>query len=235
MPTVDGMAPESPNVFADGSASLPKDLRWSTASPGIYYPERSEEFTAIEDDLMTCKTCNPREKEAYGAISGPCASSTRSELGAMLGAALAPYPIHVGMDNIFVVRRTTLLVRGEPVHPFKPWQLLPDGHLWKSLADAIAQRGLASIVASWVKGHAKEVHVQKGITTQRHRECNHRVDAVAEQGQVHSHPDGLRRLGQLYCARQERYADLMRHVHQVIVQTHLEATMQRADLGEEDR
>ncbi len=218
MPTVEGIAPLEPNVFADGSASLPKTLCWS----GIFYPGRVIPFTNLEHDLMQCNLTGNGDGEALAAVNGPHASSTRAELGAMLGAALTPYPAHVGMDNISVVRRTDRILQGLPIHPFRPWQLLPDGHLWKALADVIASRGEATFKVSWVKGHAKDMHVQKGITTDWLKQCNARADATAEQGQSKSHPDGLRKLGHIYCNRQSRYIDLVKYIHQVIIQTHIE-------------
>ena len=196
--TIEGAAPDEPNVYADGSASLPNTLQWSTAVIGIFYPERNQPYTQIEDDLMTCGFAKDGKYEAYAAVSGPNAASTRAELGAMLGASLAPFPIHVAMDNISVVNRTQLLIRGIPIHPYKPWQLLRDGHLWKALSDAIYQRGPGSIAASWVKGRAKAIHIQKGITTLYHKLRNDRVDTIADDGQENAHPLGLRRLWQLY-------------------------------------
>ena len=225
--TVDGIAPDSPNLFADGATSLPKTLQWSTASMGIFYPKRIEPFTEVEKHIMNCTIHNDHQAEAFSAVSGPSAASTRSELGAMLGAALAPFPAHVGMDNLTVVKRTAKLIAGQPVHPYKPWQLLPDGHLWHHLADAIRQRGPCTFAVSWVKGHAKDVHIRKGITTDWHRDCNDKADAIAEKGQVRSHPDGLRQLGIIFRDRQKRYIDLVKHVHKVIIQTHIEAARLR--------
>ncbi len=230
MQAIEGSPPNEPNVFPDGAASLPKTLCWSTASVGIFYPGRTANFTSSEESIRACRIRNGVDGEAYAAVSGRNAASTRAELAAMLGAAQAPFPVHAGMDNIAVVNRTSKMLLGQPVHPFKPWQLLADGHLWKLLADTIALRGASSFAATWVKGHAKDIHIQKKITTEWNRAGNKHADDIAEQGQQRSHPAGLRKLGYLYCGRQARYVDLIKHIHQVIIQTHLEASKLRANM-----
>ncbi len=228
--TIQDAAPDQPNIYADGASSIPKNLQWSTAALGIYYHDRCAAFTHTEQQLLNCKLLDHQAGEAFAAVQGPKAASTRAELASMIGAALAPYPAHVGMDNSTVVNRTKLLLAGEKIHPYRPWQLLHDGHLWKTLQTLIQQRGAHSLNATWVKGHAKHIHIERNITTELHRECNNKADRIAEQGQDKSHPDGLRRLGQLYRDRQIRYVHLVQHVHKVIYQTHAEATRLRQDI-----
>ena len=92
--------------------------------------------------------------EGWGAVQGPKASSTRSEIAGGIGAALAPSPIHIGSDNLAFVRRAKLIIARNFPPNTKPWELWPDGDLWALFEKVVLQQGTRSIRVSWVTGHA---------------------------------------------------------------------------------
>ena len=174
------------------------------------------------EDLLVNTHFSGDGLEGWGAVQGPRASSTRSELAGGIAAALAPYPIHIGADNLSFVNKANLIIDGHIKVSSKPWQLQNDGDLWDLFARIVDQRGRWSIRVSWVKGHAKQKHLDRGITTPWRKWGNDRADDIAANKGYKAHPDGLHTLGEHLEERHEMYEDLIHHVHMVIVQTFAE-------------
>ncbi len=132
-----------------------------------------------------------------------------------------PGPFWSGV-NLSFVNKAKLIIDGNIKVSSKPWQLQNDGDLWDLFARIVDQRGRWSIRVSWVKGHAKQKHLNRGITTPWRKWGNDRADDIAANKGHKAHPDGLHTLGEHLEERHEMYEDLIHHVHMVIVQTFAE-------------
>jgi hypothetical protein len=127
LPTVavtEGPMPAHINIFSDGTATRPANLNWSVAAYGTFAPNRDlacHPLTTSEHDLYHHRA-QPDGVDAWGAVNGPRAASARSELAGGIAAMLAPYPIHLGSDNLGFVKRANHLLTN-PTDTGKPWAL----------------------------------------------------------------------------------------------------------------
>ena len=75
----------------------------------------------------------------------------------------------------------------------KPWALRPNGDLWQIWEKLAYCKGLRSIKVSWVKGHATQAHVDRGVTSWRDKCGNDAADALAPSAAAaHAAPVELR-------------------------------------------
>ena len=120
----------------------------------------------------------------YTKIGGYAGSSTRTELAAAVLAISAHDPVHFASDSQTMVKRAkyyiSLIEKGRT--PRKPFAVSSDGDLWEHFFKAAQAKSAQSIEISWVKGHATEQHVQKGVTTQDDKTGNDQADEVADMG-----------------------------------------------------
>eukprot|EP00973_Karenia_brevis_P007575 1026279-Karenia_brevis.AAC.1 len=95
--------------------------------------------------------------QTYAPLRGPSTSSTRPELLALILATLAPRAIHMGIDNLTVVRKAnkflSRLMGPTSVHP-PNFAIIGDGDLWRLFWNIAAAKGPSSIRVTKVKGHA---------------------------------------------------------------------------------
>ena len=127
-------------------------------------------------------------------------SSTRAEAVGILAALGIPGPLHIGLDNASAVKRTKQLLKERM--PRKPWALQDDGDVWESIALAIGAQGRHSTNVSKLKGHAKDVHVEQGLTTPIRRLINDAADRYATKGV------------ELAIRQRPNNTDLLQHVQQ---------------------
>ena len=73
-----------------------------------------------------------------------------------------------------------LITHGKPI--VKPWKLVSDGDLWEHSFKALDAKGSNAFRASWVKGHADEEHVRRGVPSEQNREGNFKPDLIADAG-----------------------------------------------------
>ncbi len=224
MNPIEGTPPDDVNTFSDGSVTNPAQPQWSIAAYGLLHTRRKIDDHPIskEEDVLVNMQQVSDGLEGWGAVQGPNASSTRSELAGGIAALLAPYPIHLGSDSRSFVNKANLILKGAIRMTDKPWQLHHDGDLWQLFANIVEQRGASSVRISWVKGHAKQRHLDEGITTEWRKKGNDRADAIAGRKGHTAHPKGLLILGDLLADRQRAYEELITHVHKVIAQTFAE-------------
>ena len=62
------------------------------------------------------------------------------------------------------------------------WKLRSDGDLWEYFHKCLLAKGHHSCNFTWVKGHATDEHVQKGITTEEDKVGNDMSDKAADIG-----------------------------------------------------
>ena len=68
------------------------------------------------------------------------------------------------------------------------WRMQSDGDLWEHFHKALKNKSAKAVRIQWTKGHAKQNHVDKGITTLEKKIGNDKADENADQGaKLHSH------------------------------------------------
>ena len=120
--------------------------------------------------------------ELYTSIGGISGGSTRTELVAAIVAMSANGPVHVASDSKVFVSKACKLQKLKGRTTNRKWKLISDGDLWEHFYKALKTKNPRSFKATWVKGHATEKHINKGITTQLHKEGNFEADRAADIG-----------------------------------------------------
>ena len=88
--------------------------------------------------------------------------------------------VHLGVDNLGVVRHVDRLLRG--CRGPKPFELVNDGDLLLLLEHMLYRRGLDTVRISKVKGHADDAMVLHGQVRQDDRLGNDAADEAAGFG-----------------------------------------------------
>ena len=116
-----------------------------------------------------------------------------------------PHPVHIGSDSRSFVRKGSDLIERGLVTPARPWEMQPDGDLWKLFQRTCTQRGAKSLRLTWDKGHVQDQQVQEGLFCGEHKDGNDRADALADKG-VGMHDESLCVLSQVWAKRHRAYA-----------------------------
>ncbi len=95
--------------------------------------------------------------------------------------------VHIGTDSEAFVKKANYYLNmitkhGNRCINKKHWKLISDGDLWEHFYKAALKKGAQSIRPSWVKGHATQKHIDKGITTEINMKGNDKADATADIG-----------------------------------------------------
>ena len=155
-------------------------------------------------------------------IGGYGGSSTRTELAAGIVAISAHGPVHLGSDSrAFVDKANKIrkdIIKGKRLK--KPWGLQSDGDLWEHFYFALCAKGTSSFKVSWVKGHAKDIHIRKGITTTDNKIGNDKADSTADKGTL-VYGERLIAIGHYLHKRHCAYLAFMKDVATHIVEGYL--------------
>ena len=114
------------------------------------------------------------------SVPGLLQTVQRAELWGVVLALQAGDGIHLGVDNLGVVRHVGRILDGRP--PSRPFELLPDGDLLFLIDRMLRIRGLGSVRISKVKGHADEAMVRTGTVRGSDKLGNDGSDDAAELG-----------------------------------------------------
>ena len=108
--------------------------------------------------------------------------------------------MHVGVDNLNVVRHVSRIIDGRCTS--KPFSLVDDGDLLLQIQQLVFWRGVANAAVSKVKGHADEGLVALGRVREVDRLGNNEADAAAALGRrrVHHSVASARRMVTRSCA-----------------------------------
>ena len=104
----------------------------------------------------------------------------RAEPWGVILALQAKDGVHLGVDNLGVVRHVGRILNGKP--PSRPFELLPDGDLLFLLHRMLHLRGFPSVRISKVKGHADEAMVRAGSVRGLDKLGNDGADESADFG-----------------------------------------------------
>ena len=191
-------APDQINVYTDGSWLYPLKQYLGLGGAGVWWKGRTFERKYNEDNNLQLKVfpMSKAEKDMahfeqkeeglrlYTKIGGFSGSSTRTELAAGILAISAYGGVHIGSDSRAFVDKAQdyleMIKNGK--EPQKPWKLISDGDLWQHFFDAAKAKGVGTIKLTWVKGHATQEHIDRGITTAEKLAGNHEADTTADLG-----------------------------------------------------
>ena len=223
-------APDLPNVWPDGSVKHPSQPIWSLGGFGIVQENRLSTCDALHknEDTFVRTQAKGGDLHLWGPLPGPMCSSTRTELAGGLISLYAPRASHIASDSWNFVRIAQKLFLGLPLPKVfdKPWSLIPNGDLWKLFFEHARIKGLHSLRATWVKGHATDKHVSDGIISEHNKFMNHVADGLADDG-VSLYTSNLQPLAQAYSFRQYIYGRIIVAIQQFIVTVHLWAKERR--------
>ena len=107
-------------------------------------------------------------------------SLCRAELWVVILALQCSSAVHLGVDNLTVVRHVSRIWDGRVA--YRPFQLTFDGDLLIVIERMIQQRGVQSVKISKVKGHADDDMVAVGRVRVEERVGNDLTDRAADVG-----------------------------------------------------
>jgi len=139
-PTTTHSAPQTPNVYNDGSLKNSLCQWWSMGGIGVFWPQRNLESCPLnENEKQYVVAKDAKGVMLSAALLGHRSSSTRAELGAGIAAMLADSPTHQGTDSMAYLLKATQILKG--VLPKNPWAMLTDGDLWEYSEKCQGKRG----------------------------------------------------------------------------------------------
>ena len=213
--------PEQVNVYSDGSWLHPDKAFLSYGGAGVWWPGRTIEWhdhlkrTPLSDaeHELTYHEHGEDGFALYISIGGLTGSSTRTEPAAAIIALSARGPVHIAPDSQAFVKRALRIVKQlrNGVDKAKRWKLVSDGDLWEHFHKALKAKGPNAFWGTWVKGHATEEHIVKGITTQTHRKGNENADKIADLG-ANLYGKDQQQVADVYHRRHNKYYRLMKDI-----------------------
>ena len=172
-----------PDVWTDGSMVEDKvstvsssGAEFSSGHVGRFWAERS--WGHIDDDVQEDRTV--ASCRGYCSVPGPLESVQRAELWGVILALQASGGVHLGVDNLNVVRHVGRLLDG--CFGAQPFEVLNDGDLLFLIHRLLCLRGFDTVRISKVKGHASEDMVVDGRVRDLDRLGNSAADEAADFG-----------------------------------------------------
>ena len=175
--------PREPDVWTDGSlvedkvsGSSSAGTGFSTGHSGRLWAERS--WRHIDDGLQGSSVVS--SCRGFCSVPGPLQSVQRAELWGVILALQSSGGVHLGVDNVNVVRHVGSLLDG--CFGSQPFEVLKDGDLLFLIHRMLQLRGLDTVRISKVKGHASEDMVVHGRVRDLDRLGNKAADEAADFG-----------------------------------------------------
>ena len=148
-----------------------------------FLPHQSEHFwrgrgwghvdgMGIDPDVSSCR--------GFCSVPGPFQSVQRAEMWGVILALQSSGAVHLGVDNLGVVRHVGRLLDGRP--STIPFELLKDGDLLLLINRMLRLRGPDTVRVSKVKSHADEAMVHNGQVREVDRLGNCAADEAADFG-----------------------------------------------------
>ena len=125
--------------------------------------------------LMEVHSCR-----GFCSVPGPLQSVQRAEMWGVILALQSSGAVHLGVDNLGVVRHVGRLLDGH--HGSIPFEPVKDGDLLLLVEKMLRLRGLDTARITKVKGHADEVMVLDGRVWEVDKAGNDAADEVADFG-----------------------------------------------------
>ena len=172
-----------PDVWTDGSRVEDKlstvcssGAGFSSGHTGRFWADRSWGHVDFDDQgnqaVASCR--------GYCSVPGPLQSVQRAELWGVILALQASCGVHLGVDNLNVVRHVGRLL--DDNLGAQPFQIVPDGDLLCLIHHILLLRGTDTVKVTKVKGHADENMVLDGRVRDLDRLGNKAADEAADFG-----------------------------------------------------
>ena len=116
----------------------------------------------------------------FDSVPGPLHSVQRAEMWSVILALQSSSAVHLGVDNLNVVRHVSGILAGRSGR--KPFELCTDGDFLTLIQVIVRQRGSETLRISKVKGHADDEMVRTGRVRAIDRIGNDLADRAADFG-----------------------------------------------------
>ena len=180
--------PLAPNIWTDGSREpiphLDVDVAGAGAfvhSPAIIFDSNHWGHAPDLDDP------NEGSSHIFSGVLGPIQSVQRAEYWGVILALQAYSGIHIGIDNLNVLRGVAAVLSRKI--PRSPLPLVKDGDLLATIHSILCLRGFDTVQVSKVKGHATRAMVDNGDVRFEDLVGNNGADAAAVLGRLRQHED----------------------------------------------
>ena len=173
---------EHPDVWTDGSLVLDQVAGISSSGAG-FFAHQDERFwrgCRWGHVDVVCSDSAHVHCRGVSSVPGPLQTVQRAEMWGVVLALKTSPAVHLGVDNLGVVRHVDRLLDGcrGPV----PFELVNDGDLLLLIERILHLRGLDTVRISKVKGHADEGMVRNGQVREVDRLGNNAADEAADFG-----------------------------------------------------
>ena len=182
----DGVAhrfPANPNVWTDGSLVLDKVSGASSAGSGMYTHVSGSAWRYRRwehlDEIGSARGVVDSYRR-FCSVPGPLQTVQRTEMWWVILALQALDAVHLGVDDLNVVRQVGRLLDG--VEWSRPAELMNDSDLFTLVRQMIERRGTDTVRVTEVKGHADEDTVRVGGVRELDRLGNNAADEAADFG-----------------------------------------------------
>ena len=180
--------PVAPNIWTDGSREpIPHlDVEIAVAgafvhSPAIIFDSNHWCYAQDLDDS------HEGSSHIFSGVLGPLQSVQRVEYWGVILALQAYSGIHVGIDNLNVLRGVAALLSRNV--PRSPLPLVKDGDLLAMIKSMLRLRGFDTVKVSKVKGHATRAMVDNGEVRLEDLVGNNGADAAVDFWRLRQHDD----------------------------------------------
>ena len=216
----EGDAPlvDAPDVWSDGSLVLDSCSGIGVAGCCVYaHASGAAWFGRMWGHLDLLLPLPDGAGEAcrlYCSVPGPLQTVQRGEIWGVLVALQGCIQMHVGVDNLNVVRHVSRIIDGRCTS--KPFSPVNDGDLLLQIQQLVFWLGVANAAVSKVKGHADEGLVALGRVCEVDRLGNNEADAAAALGRrrVHHAVAYARRMVSRSCAH---WYPIVRELHRFFI------------------
>ena len=153
--------PVAPNIWTDGSRELIPHLDVDIAGAGAFVHSPSIIFDNHHwGHAHDLDDPNEGSSHIFSGVLGPIQSVQRAEYWGVILALQAYSGIHIGIDNLNVLRGVAALLSRN--NPRTPLPLVKDGNLLATIHSMLCLRGFDTVKVSKVKGHATRAMVNTG-------------------------------------------------------------------------
>ena len=174
------MVPDHPNVWSDGSLVLDQATGVSSSGAGFFAHQSVNlwedrrwghvDLVRLEGDVQSCR--------GFCSVPGPLQSVQSAELWGVILALQSSGAVHLGVDNLSVVRHVGRLLDGH--HGSVPFELVKDGDLLLLIDRMLLLKGFGTVRVTEVKGHADEDMVLHGRVREVDMFGNDAADEAAD-------------------------------------------------------
>ena len=179
---VASLVPDHPNVWSDGSLVLDKVTGVSSSGAGFF----AHQSVNLWDDFRWGHADRVQSDDGFPScrgfisVTGPLQSVQRAEMWGVIQALQSSGAVHLGVDNLGVVRHVGRLLDG--CRGTVLFELVKDGDLLLLIERMLHHRGLDTVRNTKVNGHADEGMVLNGRVPEVDRLGNDAADEAADFG-----------------------------------------------------